>query len=480
MLVLAAASPDVASLEPAVEALMRELPKGWVLERKGLPAGMRGAAIGPDGERVSVSILSAAVTADLVASSEARAWLIDALGVKGGEVETGGPLGAVVVSGRLDGGRTLLAWILAPRYLVTWIGPPRRAGAAKKRAYRLAERLRGRGSKRSVSDGRLTGAVLSDRDRKRRKRPAGNEQLPQETMPAQGSQMFSGKAGMMRLPDTIESGRRAAPEGARTPKSARQSWSPPAGSSPAPTSTPQNRALVKGQTISLTDTAISAMPSDSKDLVLLHERDGTFASELRILATRMEDLKNRLGYKSFLVTSVGDGDGKTVAASNLALAMSEDSDRKIALVDANFRNPRAADLFNLDKRRGLLGALKGEYPLSQCVARVLGRNLIVLHAGGNHDNPASILSSPKFKSLLAELYQAVDFMIVDAPSAIPYADVPLLTQHVDAVLMVGAAHRTRRAKLDEALETVGRARVVGSIFMERSKKDAKKASAGAS
>lgn len=285
--------------------------------------------------------------------------------------------------------------------------------------------------------------------------------------------MFSGKAGMMRLPETIESGRNAAPppQNARAPKSARASWSPPA-TTDAPQSGgagAQNRALVKGQTISLTDTAISAMPSESKDLVVLHDRDGPFAAELRILATRMEDLKNRLGYRSFLITSVGEGDGKTVAASNLALAMSEDSERRVALVDANFRNPRAADLFNLDKRRSLLAALKGEFPLSQCVARVLGRNLIVLHAGGNHDNPAAILSSPKFKSLLAELYQAVDFMIVDAPQAVPYADVPLLAQHVDAVLMVGAAHMTGRAELDEALETIGRTRVVGSVFMNRKK-----------
>lgn len=148
VLLLAAASPDVVSLEPAVEALVRELPKGWVLEREGLPAGMRGAAYGPDGERVAVSILARSVTARIVDRPEARAWLLDALGVKGGEVERDGPLGAVVVSGRLTGGRTLLAWILAPRYLVTWIGPPQRAGPARKRAYRLAERLRGRGSKR--------------------------------------------------------------------------------------------------------------------------------------------------------------------------------------------------------------------------------------------------------------------------------------------------------------------------------------------
>jgi len=305
----------------------------------------------------------------------------------------------------------------------------------------------------------------------RRGRGNGGRRSPPETMSSQKSQVFSGKAGMMRLPETVEKGRRSAPTSGQAPRSARATWNAPGSGS---TPTPQNRALVKGQMISLTDTAISAMPSESKDLAVLHSKDGTFASELRILATRIDDLRARLGYKSFLVTSVSDGDGKTVVASNLALVMSEDSERKVALVDANFRNPRAADLFNLDKSRGLLSALGGKFPLSQCVARVLGRNLVVLHAGGGHNNPASVLSSPKFKSLLAELNQAVDFMVIDAPSAVPYADVPLLTQHVDAVIMVGSAYRTDRGKLDKALDTVGRSRVIGSVFLNRKKGNPKK------
>ena len=325
----------------------------------------------------------------------------------------------------------------------------------------------------------MTGKAQPVSDQRGGRRSGRGGGTPPETMPSEGSRVFSGKAGMMRLPETVEQGRAAPPRGAQAPRSARASWSPPSGGA-APGGaqpTPQNRALVKGQMISLTDTAISAMPSESRDLAVLHEKDGRFASELRILATRMEDLRSRLGYKSFLVTSASDGDGKTVVASNLALVMSEDSERKVALVDANFRGPRAADLFNLDKSRGLLAALEGKYPLSQCVARVLGRNLVVLHAGGEHNNPASVLSSPKFKALLAELNQAVDFMVVDAPSAIPYADVPLLTQHVDAVLMVAAAHRTNRSRLDKALDTVGRGRVVGSVFLRRKRGGPKPAKA---
>lgn len=286
--------------------------------------------------------------------------------------------------------------------------------------------------------------------------------------------MFEAGASMMRVPPGFEGSRGpGAPAGPSGPapsgRGGRASWT-----SPAPSDVPRNRALVKGQQISLTDTAVGAMPSRSRDLAVLYDKDGAFAAELRILATRLEELKNTFGYRSFLVTSAGQGDGKTVLAANLALVMSEDPERRIALVDANFRAPRAADLFNLDKSRGILSAISGERSLSECVARVIGRNLIVLHAGGEHKNPAAVLSDPRFKALLAELSQAIDFMIIDAPAAIPHADVSLLTQHVDAVFMTVAAHKTQRAALDKALNTIGRSRVVGSIFVNHEPKPPKR------
>lgn len=283
--------------------------------------------------------------------------------------------------------------------------------------------------------------------------------------------MFEAGASMMRVPPGFEGGRPAGPTPGpgNSSRGGRASWS-----APAPSDVPRSRALVKGQQISLTDTAVGAMPSRSRDLAVLYDKDGPFAAELRILATRLEELKNTFGYRSFLVTSAGQGDGKTVVAANLALVMSEDPERRIALVDANFRGPRAADLFNLDKSRGILSAISGERSLSECVARVIGRNLIVLHAGGEHKNPAAVLSDPRFKALLAELSQAIDFMIIDAPAAIPHADVSLLTQHVDAVFMTVAAHKTQRAALDKALNTVGRSRVVGSIFVNHEPKPPKK------
>lgn len=306
--------------------------------------------------------------------------------------------------------------------------------------------------------------------------------------------LMDSSGGMMALPESIAKGRQVQVEPGRAPQSARARWNKRPLSDEVPTvasfqepaikkrsvseemptfghfSTPPpnqpNRALTRSQQISITETAVSAMPSTSRDLWLLHERDGVFASNVRILATRIEKIKETFGYKSYLMSSVGSGDGKTVTATNLALAMSEDSDRKVALVDANFRNPRVADLFNLGNTRGLLSAIAGEYRLSECIARVTGRNLILMTSGGTHANPAHVLSDPRFKSLIADLSQSVDYMFIDAPAAMPHADVPLLAQSVDAVIMVVARSRTQSMAYDRAISAIGKKRIVGNIFID--------------
>lgn len=227
---------------------------------------------------------------------------------------------------------------------------------------------------------------------------------------------------------------------------------------------PVNRAIE----IRISDTAIASLPSRSRDLEVLYHKDGPFSAELRILGTRMEELRASFGYKSFLFTSAGEGDGKTVTAANLALVMSEDSSRRIALVDANFRAPRQGALFNLEEGRGILAALSGKRSLGECVARVVGRNLIVLSAGGQHPNPSQVLTTPKFRTVLQELAQAVDFLIIDAPAAIPHADVPLLLAMADAAFVVVAAGQTRRGALERAVEAMGPSRVVGAVLRQRS------------
>ena len=329
--------------------------------------------------------------------------------------------------------------------------------------------------------------------RKPPKKPPGLPSAPRAPQGQQLSSLMDSVGGMMALPESIAKGRAVEMPPAAEPQSARNSrrtWS--SQSEPEPSSqrnrrglteqlaaiSPEgkpiqnNRALQKSTLISLTETAVSAMPSSSRDLWVLHDRDGSFATNVRILATRISKINETFGYKSFIFTSPRAEQGKTVSVVNLALAMSEDSERKVALLDTNFRNPRIADLFNLDNSRGLLGAVTGTYSVSESVTRVTGRNLIVMTSGGEHANPGQLMSEPAFKSLISELSQNVDYLFIDAPPALPHADVPLLAQNADAVVMVAAKGRTKAGTLNRAITAIGTNKVVGTVFvdMPRSKK----------
>ncbi len=222
-------------------------------------------------------------------------------------------------------------------------------------------------------------------------------------------------------------------------------------------------------TISLSDTAVSALPKSSHDLFVLYAKDSHFAKELRVLASRMIELSRTAGVRSILFTSVGDQEGKTVTAANTALVMSEDHDRKVALVDANLRQPRLKRLFNLRTEHDLVSALKHRVPLEMCATKVDQRNLLIVPSRRTEQPPPQLLGSQAFKSLMKRLSQAVDFMIVDAPSARPHADVVMLAKHVDRVVIVASKKRTHRTELDQVLELIGRDRVAGSVFMGSSR-----------
>ena len=323
--------------------------------------------------------------------------------------------------------------------------------------------------------------------RKPPKKPPGPPRAPRAPQGQQLSSLMDSVGGMMALPESIAKGRAVEMPTGDEPKSARSSrrtWNNQAGRESSESSsrrglteelaaiTPDgqrvqnNRALQKSTLISLTETAVSAMPSSSRDLWVLHDRDGSFATNVRILATRISKINETFGYKSFIFTSPSADQGKTVSAVNLALAMSEDSERRVALLDTNFRNPRIAELFNLDNSRGLLGAVTGQYSVSESVTRVTGRNLIVMTSGGAHANPGQLMSEPAFKNLISELSQNVDYLFIDAPPALPHADVALLSQNTDAVVMVAAKGRTKAGVLNRAISAVGANKIVGTVFVD--------------
>jgi len=71
-------------------------------------------------------------------------------------------------------------------------------------------------------------------------------------------------------------------------------------------------------------------------------------------------------------------------------------------------------------------------------------NLALMTAGSNIDNPWALLKSARLGRLIEEMKQVADYVLVDVPSAIVFADAATVASIVDSVLVVVRANESPR------------------------------------
>jgi len=91
-------------------------------------------------------------------------------------------------------------------------------------------------------------------------------------------------------------------------------------------------------------------------------------------------------------------------------------------------------------------------------------DLNVVPAGRSLASPYDLLALPRFGELLQEARQHYDYVVVDMPPLVPFADCRLIARWIDGLLVVVAAHRTPRKLLEEALNVTDPAKLVGLVF----------------
>ncbi|MDM8542135.1 polysaccharide biosynthesis tyrosine autokinase [Desulfococcaceae bacterium HSG9] len=149
--------------------------------------------------------------------------------------------------------------------------------------------------------------------------------------------------------------------------------------------------------------------------------------------------------KTFLITSTAPSEGKTTLASNLALAFSS-AGEKVILIDADLRKPRLHKIFTKDFSNGhsglssFLAGVKEQCPIRSDEAE----NLEIVFAGPIPPNPVELLASGRFQQLMADLEERYDRIILDAPPHHGFADILVLSQRVDGVILVGNMGSTTR------------------------------------
>jgi len=168
--------------------------------------------------------------------------------------------------------------------------------------------------------------------------------------------------------------------------------------------------------------------------------------------------------KVILLTSPGNGEGKSTVCANLAVALAQ-AGRDTLVVDCDLRGPTLHELFGLGGSPDLLDALAKEDGLRE-VWQSPSPKLKVVAGATAPANPAEILGSRQFAELLGKARQEFDYVVLDAPPVDLVSDAAILATQADGTLLVMDAQKTRRVALRRAvrgLELVG-ANVLGIIM----------------
>ncbi|GAA2559015.1 polysaccharide biosynthesis tyrosine autokinase [Winogradskya consettensis] len=188
------------------------------------------------------------------------------------------------------------------------------------------------------------------------------------------------------------------------------------------------------------------------------------AEALRQLRTNLQYVDVDRPVKTLVVTSAVPGEGKSSTACGVAMLFAE-AGHRVLIVDADLRRPRIADYLGLEGAAGLTTVLAGKASVDDVLQRY-GNHLWVLPSGFLPPNPSELLGSQHMATLMDELREVFDTIIIDCPPLLPVTDAAVVAARADGALLLARSRRTTSAQVTgavKALKSVD-ARLLGCVL----------------
>ncbi len=205
----------------------------------------------------------------------------------------------------------------------------------------------------------------------------------------------------------------------------------------------------------------------SSAIMLSEERKPRLAvsrEAFRRLRSSVQFASASTGSEVFLFTSAYPGEGKSVAAANLALALAQ-SGKHVALVSADMRRPTLERILGVPNHDGLSDFLGGRTEME--LKSVEGvENLWFVPAGPPPANPGELLGSVQFETLIKELRSMASYVLIDSPPVLSTADAATAASFADGVVVIVDSRRTETPDLFKVRDELDRAgaKVLGAVL----------------
>jgi capsular exopolysaccharide synthesis family protein len=170
---------------------------------------------------------------------------------------------------------------------------------------------------------------------------------------------------------------------------------------------------------------------------------GIVAESFRQVRSAISKRMGQTDHRTLLVLGGMPASGATSVAANLALAFAA-ADKRVLLIDANFRRPSLHRVFSLQENPGLADVLGKAADVAQAVQATSTPNLDLLSAGSKELRVFERLAAEGTGELLAKVRSIYDMVIIDVAPAVVGGDALALAQRTDATLLVVRALADKR------------------------------------
>lgn len=188
--------------------------------------------------------------------------------------------------------------------------------------------------------------------------------------------------------------------------------------------------------------------------------------QYNLLRTQVLLRTREKGHNVLMVTSVLDGEGKTVTAINLAASIAREVKQTVLLVDTDLRHPRVHRYLGTPMEKGLSDCLQYGTPVSDLLVNPGLSGMVVLMAGKPLLGSTEVLGSPKMEKLVKEMKRRYPdrYVIFDCPPLLTVPDALIFSSYVDGVILVVEAGRTPKDQIRKAVELLEGRHIVGLVL----------------
>ena len=226
--------------------------------------------------------------------------------------------------------------------------------------------------------------------------------------------------------------------------------------------------------------SVRQYPACATDVVRMEENrilpqisDQAALRAYKIMRTRLLQRLGQNNWRTLAVTGTDAGQGKTLTAINLAIALAQDPNTSVLLVDLDLQRPMIGTYMGLTFEHGLGDYLTGKAELDQIIYSPGIERLAVIPNSISFEHSSERLTGQRMLELqrFIEAESPPRIVIYDMPPLLLSDDVLTFSPQVNGLLLVVSEGFTNRSALKKSKEILAEMNVIGVVLNRSTERD---------